>query len=59
MQLAVDAHARVTGCTFEGWNGKRGATPACALELLDGCTVNDDFAQANTFVNQNRILLRK
>jgi hypothetical protein len=59
IQFAVDVHGRITGCTFDGFNGKAGVTPSCALQLVDGSTVNEDFAQVNTFVNQDRILLRK
>jgi hypothetical protein len=59
IQFAVDVHGRITGCTFDGFNGKAGVTPSCALQLVDGSTVNEDFAQVNTFVNQDRILLRQ
>jgi hypothetical protein len=58
IEFAVDAHGRVVGCTFDGFNGMRGNAPAHAVELFDHSSVNDDFASVNTFRNQRRILMR-
>lgn len=58
IQFAVDVEGTVVGCSFEGFNGMRGQTPAHAIEVLGGSSVNADFAQANRFVNQRRILRR-
>lgn len=57
IQLAHNAHARVVGCTIEGFNGVRGANPAHAVDLAHGSTINADFAQVNRFIDQKRILL--
>jgi hypothetical protein len=63
IQLALDCHADIRGCTINGYNGMAGIARACALNLSNGgdpagggCSVNPDFATANTFVNQERIL---
>ena len=58
IQFAKYVHGRVVGCTIEGFNGRRGQSPAYAIEVTDGSTVNDDFAKVNTFVDQHRIILR-
>ncbi len=55
IQFAVDVHGRIEGCTFDGFNGMAGVTPAHALDLVEGSTANPDFAQVNRFVNQRRI----
>ncbi len=61
IQLNENAHATVRGCTIEGFNGLRAAPnhPAYALQLYEGCTINDDFLTANRFQNQQRKVLRK
>jgi hypothetical protein len=48
----------VLGCSFDGFNGMRGITPAHAAEVREGSSINDDFAAVNAFRNQQRILLR-
>lgn len=59
IQFAGDAHGRVVGCTFDGFNGVRGRGPAYAVETVDGSSVNADFEAVNTFRNQHRIALRR
>jgi hypothetical protein len=59
IQFAGDAHGRVVNCTFDGFNGMRGVTPAHAVEAVDQSSVNADFATVNTFRNQRRILLTR
>lgn len=58
LQVAIDSHARIEGCTFEGFNGMRGNQPCYAIDVLAGCSINEDFEALNTFVDQHRLIRR-
>jgi hypothetical protein len=57
IQFSRDVHGRVVDCTIRGFNGRRGSNPAYAIDVALGSTVNEDFAQVNHFVDQERIML--
>jgi hypothetical protein len=59
IQLALDAHARVVDCTFEGFNGMRGGQPCFAADVYEDSSLNADFEQRNRFVNQERKVKRR
>jgi hypothetical protein len=55
IELSGNAHGRVVGCTVRGFNGVRGPSPAHAIDLSGGSTVNQDFERVNRFADQKRI----
>jgi hypothetical protein len=57
MQITGDCQMDVRNVVFSSFKGKRGGQPAYALELdvrppPQGSTINADFEQVNTFVDQ-------
>jgi hypothetical protein len=60
VQVAQEAHVQIECCMFSGFNGTTpGATKeayACDVVETQGALVNSNFAQVNSFVNQQRIL---
>jgi hypothetical protein len=56
IEFAVDVQGEVRGCSISGFNGTRGGHPCHAISLWDGGKVNDDFATANEFVDQQRLV---
>jgi len=52
------ATADIRECTFSGFNGNAGITPAHAAQTAAGGVLNEDFASVNRFTNQQRIWLR-
>lgn len=58
IEFAGNVRGRVEGCSIEGFNGKRFLNPAYAILVADNSSVNADFEQVNTFVNQKRLINR-
>jgi hypothetical protein len=57
IQCSGNVQAGFRKGVITGWNGKRGNSPAYALEVNDGSTVNADFETVNRFYDQQRIRL--
>ena len=55
--MTVDSNAHIEGCTIRGFNQIRGVTPAHALDIARGSTVNSNFTSVNRFVDQQRLVL--
>jgi hypothetical protein len=56
IQVTSESHARIEACTIRGFNGKRGANPAHAIDVGPDSSVNADVVSVNRFVDQARIL---